>query len=234
MRVWVTRAEPEARRTAEALVRAGHAPMVEPLVHIQALPDAGARLAQALAGAGALAFTSLAAVRAFDALRPGDRDLPVFAVGAATAQAARDAGFPQVISADGDVAALAAVIAAHAPNGPVLHPRAREPAGDLIGDLAARGVPAISLAIYQTLPQSPSAAFLAGLDQAPPHAVLIHSGKAAAALAHIFADRPRLAAQLALVSISEAAAQPLSAFAFARRAIAEAPTEADLLTALDR
>ena len=106
-------------------------------------------------GRRTLAFTSANGVAAF-AARFGERGLPAYAVGAATAAAAREAGFASVTSADGDVAALVSVVAAHAPfAGEVLHPGAAEPAGDLIGALAALGVPARALTAYETVAPRP-------------------------------------------------------------------------------
>ena len=66
-----------------------------------------------------------------------------------TAAAARQAGFA-ARSADGDVADLAAlVVAAHRPGaGAFLHVRGAHAAGDLVGRLAAAGVPARAAAIY--------------------------------------------------------------------------------------
>ncbi len=96
MRIWITRAEPGAQLTAERLRALGHEPGVPPLMEGQPVgepPD--------LAGVGALAFTSRNGVRAFAALS-SERSLPVFAVGDATASAAREAGFQDVSSAGGD------------------------------------------------------------------------------------------------------------------------------------
>jgi uroporphyrinogen-III synthase len=235
MKVWVTRAEPEAQNTAQALIAAGHTPMVEPLLRIQALPGADEALALAAAQAASLAFTSAAAVRTFALLRPGQNlDLPVFAVGAATARAARAAGFQAVTSADGDVSNLAERIAAARPSGPVLHPSALEPSGDLVGDLTARGVEALAAPIYETVPRAPSRALLQILDQDPPgmDAVMIHSAKAGRALAQLLVRRPGAAGHLVLSAISGAAGKPLSAIAFARRAIAAAPNEPAMLNSL--
>jgi uroporphyrinogen-III synthase len=234
VKIWVTRAEPEAQRTAEALALAGHEALVEPLLQIQPVPGAQEALVDALAGAGALAFTSIVGVRVFAALRPaGERDLPVFAVGASTARAARLAGFFKVASADGDVADLAALIHAHDPPQPVLHPRALEPSGNLVGDLIARGVAALAEPIYETGSREPAADFLALLDRNPPDAVMIHSAKAGRMLADLLHARPALARGLVLSAISHAAAEPLADMAFARRAIALAPNEAAMLAALN-
>jgi len=58
-----------------------------------------------LTGVQALLFTSSNGVRAFSA-RDGDKSLPAYAVGDATARVARENGFNAVTSASGDVVAL--------------------------------------------------------------------------------------------------------------------------------
>src|SRR5204863_98418 len=80
----------------------GHDAVVLPLLAVRVMPD----ISVDLHGVAALAFTSANGVRAF-ADASGERSLKVFAVGAATALAARQAGFKSVLSADGDVEALA-------------------------------------------------------------------------------------------------------------------------------
>ena len=101
-RVWITRAEPGASRTAARLRDMGCEPLIQPLLAVEPLtpplPD--------LDRFAALAFTSANGVAAFAALTPR-RDRPVFAVGEATAGAAREAGFVAVRSADGDLTDLA-------------------------------------------------------------------------------------------------------------------------------
>ena len=84
-RVWVTRAEPGASRTAARLGALGFEPVVAPLLTIRTLTPV-----IDLSGVAALAFTSVNGVTAFAALN-ADRDKPVFAVGDATAEAAREA-----------------------------------------------------------------------------------------------------------------------------------------------
>jgi uroporphyrinogen-III synthase len=59
-----------------------------------------------VSGVGALAFTSVNGVEAF-AARSAWRETRVFAVGAATAAAARAAGFADIVSSEGGVTALA-------------------------------------------------------------------------------------------------------------------------------
>lgn len=168
----------------------------------------------------ALAFTSGNGVAAFAALT-AERGLPVFAVGDATAAAAREAGFTAVRSASGDLGDLAGMIAAAGLDGRLLVPGAREPSGDLPSVLAGR-VGAEALAVYAAVET----------DVAAPgrwDAVLIHSRRAALALATRGAD---VARGRRAVVISAAAAEPLAALPFREIRVAGAPTEAALLEAL--
>jgi uroporphyrinogen-III synthase len=218
--VWVTRSRPSADATAARLIANGYAPVVAPVLEAQALgaerPD--------FAGVDALAFTSGVAVAAFAALTPR-RDLPVFAVGDATAERAQAAGFIDVQSAAGDAQALAAAIAA-APRRPrlVLHPAALEPAADLVALLGALGVNARGLPVYRTVPT--------GLTQAPDNvdALLIHSPKAARLIAGLVGRET--ASKLSAYAISPAAAAPLRQAGFARLIAAARPDEASLLKLL--
>ena len=218
MRIWITRAQPEADATAGRIRALGHEPVVAPLLKVQPVghaPD--------LAGIAALAFTSRNGVQAFSALSDV-RDLPVFAVGDATAKAARDAGFNDVSNASGDVAALAALIAGRkaALAGEVLYLAPEEPAGDLVGGLKALGVPARSEVVYRTVPIA-LAAPPADLD-----VVLIHSPKAGRRLT----EDPALAASATSITgicISAKAAEPLRGLGLRDVLIASEPNEAAML-----
>ncbi len=210
MKVWVTRTEPGASRTARRLKALGHEPLVEPVLEVHPLPAA-----IDLGGVGALAFTSGNGLHAFAKLNP-DRGLPVFTVGEATAKAAREAGFGSVMSAGGDVQALAMLIVASQSKlaGRVLFAGAVEPAGDLMGALDVAGVPARFAAVYETRPRA---------VQAPPdaEAVLVHSPKAAVQLARAGVD------ELPAYCISAAAAAPLAGWTRIR--VAAEPHEDSLL-----
>ena len=218
--VWITRAEPGASATARRVEAMGWPALVAPLLEARALGDVSLDLTDI----AALAFTSAQGVRAFAALseiRP-----PAFTVGEATAEAARAAGFGDVRSADGDVAALAGLIAAARP-GPVLHAGALHPAGDLVGDLTVRGLAARAVALYDTLPVDPAPALaqLADID-----AVLVHSPKAAGLLADLLTAHPT--PNLRLLALSDAVAAPLRALENATIAVAPFPNEASLLNLL--
>lgn len=218
-RVWITRAEPGAVRTAARLRDMGYEPIVAPLLTIQNLtppvPD--------LAPFAALAFTSINGVAAFAALTPR-RDLPVFAVGDATAQAARDAGFAEVRSASGDLHALARLIASERSDGVLLVPQAEIPAGDFDAALVAAGARNVSirpLIVYRA--RQTSVAAPQTFD-----AILIHSPRAAKILADQGVAR---VSHAVMVCISPPAAAPLIALGLTP-AVAQTPDEAALLTIL--
>ncbi len=224
-KVWITRAEPGASATAERVQALGYQAVVAPLLTLQ--PLTGVRVD--LSGVAALAFTSANGVRAFADIC-GERSLRVFAVGVATAQAARKAGFRAVLSADGDVGALVNGIASRRKEliGTVLHPGALEVAGDLVGGLEAQGVPARTLALYESVPATvddPQA--LVASD-----AVLLHSPKAATVLAGVLRANP--APGLRALGLSRAVLKPLGRLPLAERAYPPFPLEAGLLNLLHR
>jgi len=226
-RIWITRTQPGADATADRVRAMGHDAIVAPLLSVRAIDD----VAIDLKGVGALAFTSANGVRAFTELC-GERDLRVFAVGAATAQAARSAGFATVLSADGDVEALAEGIASRKGQlrGVVLHPGAAEPAGDLVGALEKLGVAARQAILYETGPVKLSEAQARSLVQAD--AALLHSPRAAKALAAVLKVHP--SPELRAIGLSKAVLRPLVRTPLAAKAFPPFPLEAALLNLIDR
>ena len=111
MRILITRPEPDAAALEAALATTGIDSLIEPMLSIR--PVAGATID--LTDIQGLLFTSANGIRAFRSLTPAQsptpaRQLPVYAVGDATAGAARTAGFETVFAADGDVAGLAELV----------------------------------------------------------------------------------------------------------------------------
>ncbi|MEO9773186.1 uroporphyrinogen-III synthase [Roseibium sp.] len=153
MRFLVTRPQPDCRRTADRLRAAGHVADEAPLlVTRETLPDH-----LDLSGVTALAVSSRRTVAVLEthpqigALRA----LPVYSVGDATAAVCRNAGFADVLSAQGDVGALAdLVLRSQASNdaGVVLYPAAADRAGDLEGRLAAGNVSCRAVSVYRMDP----------------------------------------------------------------------------------
>ena len=149
LRILVTRPESDSQEIATLLRARGHEPVIEPLLTIA--PIAGA--VPDLAGAQALLFTSANGVRAFAALSSA-RNLPAFAVGDATAQAAREAGFAGVKSAAGDVADLAALVCRELDpkNGTLVHIAGTVVAGDLAAQLGAKRFSLTRAVLYEAKP----------------------------------------------------------------------------------
>ena len=222
MRVWVTRAQPAADATAAQLRALGYDAIVAPLLEVRAIEQPSVELS----GVGALAVTSANAVPAFAALT-ADRSLAVYAVGEATARAARGAGFTVAAVAEGDVHALAHRITADgAPPGVVLHPGALEPAADLAALLTAMGVSARNLPVYRT---EAVTALPVGLPS-PPDVVLLHSPKAGRVLAGLLP--PHWAPAMDALVLSPACGAPLLSMGFRRLEAARFPNEAALLRLL--
>lgn len=227
--VWITRTQPGADATAKRVRAMGHLALVEPLFEVRDL-DADLRLQEA----AALAFTSANAVRAL-ATRTADRSLRVFAVGEATALAAREVGFRQVLSTRGDVSALVAGIASRKRelNGPVIHLGGADLAGDLVGDLARHGVIAYAITLYETVERHAPTKVIECLESIDD--VLVHSPRGAKALAATLRDFA--APTLRAICLSRAVAQPLARMRTSGRIgsviSASLPTEDDLLTLID-
>ena len=218
-RVWVTRAEPGATRTAKALTALGFEPVVRPLLAIRFLTPP-----LELEGVDTLAFTSRNGVAAFAALTP-DRHWPVLTVGDATAVAAREAGFRSVTSASGAVDDLAILICRTlGPATTILHISARIAAADLASHVG-HGIRVRTLIAYEAVET----------DEDVPEdidAVLVHSPR----VARMVAARvtPATARRWVAIAISGAAAQPLAAIGFAALRVAEHPNDASVTAALGK
>jgi len=147
MNVLVTRPEGDAARTAQALRARGHTVLVAPLMRMETIEGAfGGPFAAVL-------LTSANAARALTQRgQAGLTRLPVFTVGARTAQAARESGFTQVESADGALGDLVRLVTARRPGGRLLYLAGEDRAGDLAGDLAAHGIAVETAVVYRTAP----------------------------------------------------------------------------------
>ncbi len=134
-RVLLTRPREDAAEFAVLLERKGYRVAIEPMLVIEPI-----EATFDLSTFQAVLVTSANGARALAAAGAG-RGVPLFAVGDATARAARDAGFTTVESAAGDSAALARLVAGRLDPeaGPLLHVSGEDVAGDLAESLSARG-----------------------------------------------------------------------------------------------
>ena len=192
---------------------------------------------------GALAITSAEVTRLLGRLGDGLRPhlaTTVFAVGASSARAARDIGFANVLSADGDGEALAGLIATRAgdadePVQPSLYLAGNPRAGGFETRLAAAGIACRTVEAYRMVPLVPSRTDTeTALLQPVPHAVLLYSRESARAfftLPPLVEDPGRFGVMRVLcMSANVAAAVPGR---FARHiAVAATPDESGLLALL--
>ncbi|MEB8387850.1 uroporphyrinogen-III synthase [Rhodobacteraceae bacterium KMM 6894] len=149
----------------------------------------------------ALILTSPQGVAQFVA-RSARRDLPVFAVGDGTAQAAQAAGL-NAVSARGDAADLVACILEQGVSGPMLHLRGTHAAGDVAGALRTVGIDAREAVIYAQNPQSLSAEALNVLKGVRPIVVPLFSPRSST----LVFDQMTPRAPLLVLAISAAVAR---------------------------
>ena len=152
MRLLVTRPEPDNARTAEALRARGHDVTLAPVLRVT--PETGADL-----GGGPWAGVLITSANAARALADHPRKetclrVPAFAVGRRSAEAARAAGFAEVVSADGNADDLAHLVAARQPNHPLLWLAGEDRAGDLAGALAVHGIAVRTVVIYRAVAET--------------------------------------------------------------------------------
>jgi uroporphyrinogen-III synthase len=241
MSVLVTRPAPDNERTASALRERGFDVLLAPMLRFEpiALPNDAGR------DAAAVIVTSSNALRAAAPQLAGSHllQLPLFAVGGHTADAAREAGFTQVMSADGDAAALRALVTERIPTGrtgarpTLLYLAGADISRDLASELAERGFDVVTQTVYRmaqvtALPREAREAFAAnGIE-----AVLHYSRRSAAAFVEaIRADGVEISA-LAVPHgcLSANVAEVLREAGATQVTIAAHPDENDMLEGLTR
>ena len=237
MRLLITRPRLAATALAARLAALGHETLVEPLLTIAEEPDARERLAPALAGAQALLFTSTNGVASFAAASER-RDLQAFAVGDHTATAARQVGFTEVESAQGDADALAKLVTERLlpAGGALVHVSGHVVAGDLAGGLARRGFVVRSVPLYRAIPATElSATSLTAFRADMLDGALFFSPRTAATFVRLAraAGIQGSCRSMAGVALSAAVATELEGLGWRRVLVADAPTEVAILKTLE-
>ena len=235
MRVLVTRPEDDARSLVAALEARGHEALVASMLTIAPAPGVEAPLD--LGGVQALVFTSANGARVFARLSD-ERDLPVFAVGDASAAAARDAGFARIESAGGDVDDLARLARERLDpaRGALLHAAGSVVAGDLSGVLAAAGFRLRRVVLYETRKVARlSAGAVEALEAGALDAILFFSPRTASAFVSL-ADEAGVTAACQRVTafcLSPAVAEAAEAIGWRQVRVAPRPDSAALLELID-
>ena len=229
----ITRPREDAVALAEALAARGLGVVSEPLLDI--VPVTGAEMD--VTGAQGVLATSANGVRAL-AARWSERALPVWAVGESSARVARELGYEQVKSAGGDVEDLARLVGERCrpEDGALLHAAGTVTAGDLAGRLAAGGFVVRRLVLYQARPATVLSSGLVGaLETGRIQVALFFSPRTAATFATLAIEAGLASglAGIAAYALSPAVARELADLPWSAVRVAEAPTQAALLAALD-
>ena len=229
----VTRPLADSQGLAEALEARGFAPLIEPMLTIRFLDTAPPEHD----AYQAVLATSANGVRALARLVPW-RDLPVWAVGDASAREARNLGFVTVHSAAGDVASLADLVSERAERtkGPLLHVAASRLAGDLAGALASSGFSVEKVVLYEAEPADDlSPELIAALAEEHLDIALFFSPRTAATFARLVkkADLGESLRRIKALALSAAVAETLSPLPWRGVEQAERPDQAALLARLD-
>lgn len=151
MRILLTRPEAPALSLKEKLEELGHQVALAPVLSIEpadfAFDQAGDQ-----AGLGGIVMTSASAAPALTSAG-FSKDTPVYAIGGTSAEAAREQGFGNVISADGRRSSLVDLIAArHDPaSGHLLHLAGSHRAGDIVAELQSEGIETRRVRVYEAV-----------------------------------------------------------------------------------
>ena len=156
MAVLVTRPHPDDATTAASLRGRGYEVLQAPVLRFEPVAfhdDMDARYS-------AVIVTSASAVRGIEHHLKGHRllELPLFAVGERTADAARRAGFTHVISANGDAAGLRDLVRARVKAkelkkaSTLLYLAGADLARDLAGELGESGLRVVTQTTYRMVP----------------------------------------------------------------------------------
>jgi uroporphyrinogen-III synthase len=235
MKVLVTRAEGVAEKLAERLAERGHESVVESLMTIRLRPEATHSIRPFLDGVQAVLFTSANGVRAF-AETTTRRGFRAFAVGDATAAAARAAGFADVTSAGGAVDDLAKLVIGRlkSKDGALFHAAASVSAGDLQEPLEAAGFSVRRTVLYEAVESDRlSDAIRQAIARREIDAALFFSPRNAATFVRLAAGLEEGCTHMVAVALSSAVAEKLAPLPWRRVAVAAAPNESALLAALD-
>jgi uroporphyrinogen-III synthase len=226
--VLITRPEPGATQTANRVMALGCVPMIAPVLTV------AIRVMKAPKRVAAILLTSRNAVAACPVAL---HDCPVFAVGAATADCARQAGFNHVCSADADATALAALVASRLrpADGTLFLPAGQGQGFDLAAILRQSGFSVTRRVAYQAVgvPMLPEVAD-EGLRHGKVASALFFSGETSRHFVRLLHAKKLIEAvrNVEAVSISDKAAMPLRSLPWRRINVAAKPNQDAMLALL--
>jgi uroporphyrinogen-III synthase len=241
MAILVTRPEPGNEKTAAALRARGYDTLLSPMLRYEAIPFHD----EDDAAYDGVVITSANAIRAIES-HPSRQHLfglRAFAVGEQTAEAARDAGFGEVVSARAGAHALSDLIVNNVATGQLkkgatlCYLAGADLAHDLAADLGARGFTVVTHTTYRMVPVAGFPAGISDAFRAGGIAAVLHYSRRSA---RAFLDAARAdgieisALALPQCCISDAVAGILREAGAMQVAAALMPDEVAVLDVLDR
>ena len=232
MRVMLTRPRPESEVLAEQLRAPGEEILIEPMLNIVASNEP-----VSLEGIQAVLATSANGVRCL-AATIDQRDLPLFAVGDATARSAADAGFTRIENAQGESEALGRLVAARLSpaDGSLLHIRGQNIAGDLAGQLETQGFTVTSAILYRAEPATElSSAARSWLETEKCDAILFFSPRTARTFVSLLnaTGLQACCARITALCLSQAVADEAAAISWGDLRIAMTPDSTAMIQLYD-
>jgi uroporphyrinogen-III synthase len=228
-RVLITRPEPGATETAARLFASGFFPVVAPVLSIVGrelhTPDHVAAILLTSRNAVAACALSL-------------HELPVFAVGTATARRAAETGFKHVFNADGDAGVLVKLVteSMSPADGALFLPTGQGQGWAIASALRLQGFRVVRRVAYRAVcaPELPSAAAIE-LHQGALSAAMFFSGETSRHFVRLIqaAGLANAVRDIDAVSISEAAAVPLRSLPWRRVGVAAKPNQDAMLVLLN-
>ncbi len=228
-RVLVTRPGEDGIILAEILAEQNVETIIAPLFTIKNIDGPTIELDKFQA----LLLTSANGVRALSR-RTDRRDLPVYAVGDATAMTARTAGFGQVHSAAGNVETLVGLVEEilKPQDGPLLHISGSEAAGDLIRLIERAGFMCEREILYEaSVERSLKSSTIAAIKDSQIDAVTLYSPRSAERLVELIrkARLVRTCQQVVAICLSQAVARKIEEVQWKDVIIAREPNQDSLL-----
>jgi len=220
VKVLIIRPQPGADATARRFAAAGYAPVVIPLFAIEHLPPPSV----SVDGYDAILLTSGNAARAATGFLESARDIPIYAVGSATASALAHLSLPVAATGSSGVEALVGVAAEDG------HKNLLWLAGEDHSAVPQIAGVHIDIAIvYRSAALETPAHFAAQVELCD--AVILHSSRAAAHFAGLCAAGGLSRSKIALATFSNAIAES-AGDGWAQIIVAPAPNDAALMDAI--
>lgn len=223
--VIVTRPAPGAEKTCQQVAALGWRVIWHPLLQIEATPRPRPE--------GDFAQLIVTSAQVIPALQDVARDIPVCAVGAATASRLRAHGFINITTSAGNAASIVAHLGSTPPSGRVLFPTGTQLGLKLTYALQARGWDVVRYLTYRSRPvTSLSDSLIAQIGAGAVDAILFFSSRTASAWVKAAAGADVDTSRIRAITLSAAIATRLTLSDWREISISEAPNHDAILRRL--